>query len=65
MLDPVVAPNLSVGRDWEWPPGGTKTSVRVGEPRAHLRHMLRAPQLVYDLIQGVDWQLPAQHIHLG
>lgn len=27
--------------------------------------MFRAPQLVDELVQGVDWQLPAQHLHLG
>lgn len=39
-----------------WPPGGT---------RAHLSHTLWAPQLVDELVQGVDWQLPAQRLHLG
>lgn len=43
----------------------TKASVWVGGPRAHLGHMLRAPQLVDELIQGVDWQFPAQHQDLG
>lgn len=32
---------------------------------AHLSHALRAPELVDELIQGVDRQLPAQQPHLG
>lgn len=32
---------------------------------AYLRHPLRAPQLVNELVQGVDRQLPAQHQDLG
>lgn len=39
-----------------WPPGGT---------RAHLGHALWAPQLIDELVQGVDWQLPAKRLHLG
>lgn len=39
-----------------WPPGGTRT---------HLGHTLWAPQLIDELVQGVDWQLPAQRLHLG
>lgn len=33
--------------------------------QAHLGHTLRTPKLVDELVQRVDWQLPAQRSHLG
>lgn len=36
-----------------------------GPQGAHLGHSLRAPELVDELIQSVNRQLPAQHPHLG
>lgn len=33
--------------------------------RAHLSHTLWAPSWSDELVQGVDWQLPAQRLHLG
>lgn len=54
ILDPAATPTHPPPPSW--PPGGT---------RAHLGHALWAPQLIDELVQGVDWQLPAQRLHLG
>lgn len=43
----------------------TVTQVISRDTRAYLSHMLWAPKLVYELVQGVDGQLAAQRPHLS
>lgn len=56
-------PRCCAGQGWGWRRGAA--GARLLPLGAHLSHALRAPELVDELIQGVDRQLPAQQPHLG